>query len=244
MSMQITNNISSTNEQSEKKTKENENKKTSFSNELERSREKEEEVQNKENIKKLLEDVLSVIKTGLTVSELQSLQEMLYEINSLKNKNNPNNDKEISKLLSSLESAVLELQKKLKGLVVHKQDENQKKTANNNSIELRIENITKDINNILAKNIQNDEILNELFMSNDYTMLLKTGESEFSTKEEFSMMIDSIGKLRKNSDTKVKEENLIVELKQTLVKIEESITKKKNTTTDEELKLLEKIKNN
>jgi len=139
-----------------------------------------------ENIKKLVEDLLSRIKTGLTVSEVALLQELLAKISSLKNENSKNQEGE------------------------------------------------EEIN----------EILNELFTSNHYTMLLKTGESEFSTKEEFSMMIDSIGKLRKNSDTKVKEENLIVELKQTLVKIEESITKKKNTTTDEELKLLEKIKNN
>ena len=137
---------------------------------------------------------------------------------------------------------VAKIQKRLNGSTVQEQDE--KKSDSETSIDTRIKHLNKKINDILSKNIQNDEILNELFMSNDYAMLLKSGESEFSTKEEFSIMIDSLEKLRKNSDTKVKEENLIAELKQTLVKIEESITKKKNNTTDEELKLLEKIKNN
>ena len=100
MSMLIKNNISATNEQSEKKTKATENKKTSFSNELERNKEKEEESLNKENIKKMVEDLLSMIKTGLTVSEVALLQELLAKISSLKNtnSNNPEVDEEIKKM--------------------------------------------------------------------------------------------------------------------------------------------------
>ena len=67
-----------------------------------------------------MEDVFSLIKTGLTVEELEELEKLLAEIEKLmeerkKAVNKSELNEEIAKKLKGLEKAVMELQKRING---------------------------------------------------------------------------------------------------------------------------------
>ena len=71
----------------------------------------------------LVADLLSLIRTGLTESELKYLQELLAEIKQLvkdeiKNKRGISAEKEIAEKLKELETAIMKLQKRLTGEAV------------------------------------------------------------------------------------------------------------------------------
>ena len=72
---------------------------------------------------KLVADLLSIIRTGLTESELEYLQELLAQIKQLikdeiKNKRGTSAEEEIEEKLKELETAIMKLQKRLTGEAV------------------------------------------------------------------------------------------------------------------------------
>lgn len=69
-------------------------------------------------IQRLLEDVKSVMRTGLTVDELEQMQELIAKIQTLKAKDDPSNDGEIESLMKQLEEMLLQYQKRISGVVV------------------------------------------------------------------------------------------------------------------------------
>ncbi len=87
--------------------------------------EKEEELTQKEKQEiadKLLKDIMSLFKTGLTVEELEMVQELLNEIRSAITEAKPplssDENKHLDSMITKLELMIMELQKKAKGEVV------------------------------------------------------------------------------------------------------------------------------
>ena len=134
MSIQSTANVSSTNTHNEQKTQENKSSNSSFNDTLNKSKEEQSKIQSQENTQKLVDDLLSMIRTGLTVSELEMLQELLAQLNKLKGKSDDSdNDQELKAMLSTLEAAVLAIKKRLSGEAIINQTED-KKSTNETSI--------------------------------------------------------------------------------------------------------------
>lgn len=87
--------------------------------------EKEEELTQKEKQEiadKLLKDIMSLFKTGLTVEELEMVQELLNEIRSAITEAKPplssDENKHLDSMITKLELMIMELQKRAKGEVV------------------------------------------------------------------------------------------------------------------------------
>jgi len=98
--------------------------------------------QKTQTTEELIADLLSVIRTGLTVSEMEYLQELLAKINKLikektENGMSPDERKEISNLISELEDAVAQLQKRITGeFIIEADDENLDNRNESTSIEI------------------------------------------------------------------------------------------------------------
>lgn len=201
MPIQSTDTVTSTNSQSEQKTKQNESTDSSFADSLKQSNESKEVLEYRKSTQELIDDLLSMIRTGLTVSEIELLQELLAKLNKLKNKNGDDSetDQEIKNMLSHLEATVLELQKRLKGASVSEQDENDKKSENYDSIESRIKAVTESINEIIGVNISGDKLLKDLLNDIDPSLLqklessrFKLDKSEYTTDEQFNNLVEKL----------------------------------------------------
>ena len=201
MPIQSTDAISSTNTQSEQKTKENESTNSSFADSLKQSNEDQESIEYRKSAKELVDDLLSMIRTGLTVSEMEMLQELLAKLNKLKNKNGDDSetDQEIKSMLSALETAILAIQKRLTGSSVIEQDVNDKKSENDDSIESRIKTASQAINNIMGVNISEDKLLKDLLNDINPNLLnefdssrFKLDKSEYTTDDEFNNLVEKL----------------------------------------------------
>jgi len=86
----------------------------------------------KEQRNKLIEDLLSVLRTGFTKNELETLQEYLRQIKQLKENQEKNglSDKEINDLVSALELAIYKLKSKNNGVAIIKADDKNKEKIN------------------------------------------------------------------------------------------------------------------
>ena len=152
--MQISNNMT-TNEGYTSTTKKttNENTTSSFSDAVEESN------NSKEEIKKMLEDLLSLIRTGLTVSELETVQKMLREINE-KRKSGDITEEELKEMMQELEKAVMSLKKRVTGeAILEASEKGTTKQSDEISkdikgFEERLNNITKAINKLSQSNIE------------------------------------------------------------------------------------------
>ena len=143
-----------------------------------KNEEKEKELTTKEKQEvtdKLLEDIMSLFKTGLTVEELEMIQKLLDEIKKKISEEklplNSNDIKEIDSLLTKLELMIMELQKRAKGEAVIDMEDSptndiskENKSSSNKSISLdvagfqkRIEKAQNNIDN-LAKTISETQV--------------------------------------------------------------------------------------
>lgn len=197
MSIQSTDALSSSTTQNQQKTTNTVNSNSSFSNTL---TQEQEQLQYKEETTKLLDDLLSMIKTGLTVSELENLQELLAKLNALQGKENksPSMQQEIESMLKDLEDAVLAIKKKLFGEAIINQDSD-KKTEDKDSIESRIKTVSEAINEILAGSVNDDKKLQDMmlnvhpdFMQRLDTTKYKIDKSEYISDEEFNNLVNKL----------------------------------------------------
>lgn len=153
---------------------------------------KEEELTAKEKQEitdKLVEDIMSLFKTGLTVEELEMIQKLLDEIKKKISEEklplNSNDIKEIDSLLRKLELMIMQLQKRAKGEAVIDMEDSptndiskENKSSSNKSISLDVVGLQKRIekaqNNIddLSKTI-NETQVNELKKNHEELELLQ-----------------------------------------------------------------------
>ena len=189
--MEITSTIATslTTNKNEKDTQETNETSHSFSDSLKESKEKSDNSLNKETTESLLADIFSMIKTGLTVSELERLQELLAEINDLRtgDENSENNQK-IKAMLSALEDEVAKLQERFASTNILEKDENAKigdkeETTGDSSIDSRIENVTTMINNMISVKLSGNKLLDELLGSNESVI----NKTEYMTDEELKL---------------------------------------------------------
>lgn len=189
--MEITSTIATslTTNKNEKDTQETNETSHSFSDSLKESKEKSDNSLNKETTESLLADIFSMIKTGLTVSELERLKELLAEINDLRtgDENSENNQK-IKAMLSVLEDEVAKLQERFAATNILEKDENAKiddkeETTGDSSIDSRIENVTTMINNMTSAKISGNKLLDELLGSNESVI----NKTEYMTDEELKL---------------------------------------------------------
>lgn len=120
------------------------------------------EEENIEETKALYEDILSLLKTGFTTSELESIQKLLRELRE-KIKEGNYSKSEVEEMLSKAEKEIAILQKRVTGEVISKSKENNL-TSEENSLDAdsknflqRIEKAMTTINHLaLSKNIRED----------------------------------------------------------------------------------------
>lgn len=124
-------------------------------------------------LRELVEDIVSVLKTGYTVSELEYIEQLLEEIRKLlREKNNGNSDisdEEINKQIKAIEKALLQLEKRLNGQAVIEVTEEEASnsdsssaTANGMNFESKLDAIQQRIDNMKSgKYNQPTDISNE-----------------------------------------------------------------------------------
>ncbi|RXJ78723.1 hypothetical protein CRV03_01450 [Arcobacter sp. F155] len=128
------------------------------SSKKEETAQKEEE--NIEETKALYEDILSLLKTGFTTSELETIQKLLIELKE-KSKEGNYSKSEVEEMLSNAEKEIAKLQKRVSGEVVIKNNENSLSSEENSLDEdsknflQRIEKAMKTIDTLaLSKDIR------------------------------------------------------------------------------------------
>ncbi|MDY0328084.1 MAG: hypothetical protein RBR07_07545 [Arcobacteraceae bacterium] len=121
--------------------------------------EEESDEDGRETLRRLMEDIRSVLRTGFTVSELEYIEKLLEEIRKLiseKEEGNDNiSDSDIEKLIKAIEKELLVLEKKINGVVIIEKDDepnsNDNETSFNQSdtdFELRLDVIQKKLDNM------------------------------------------------------------------------------------------------
>lgn len=114
-----------------------------FEDLLNNSSKKEDE---KEVIESLVNDVMSLYKTGFTIEELEEIEKLLKELQPLLNdkSNNQNiSTSDIDKIIKKIEMSLMQAQEKATGRHVEKSE-----TNSNETFETRIANIQETIQNI------------------------------------------------------------------------------------------------
>jgi hypothetical protein len=98
---------------------ENENKDDEKNNNINSKKNEKEDI---EKLRAMVEDIFSLMKTGFTVSELESLQELLRKLKEEIKDGNYNED-QIEKLLSKIEKEVAIMEKRVNGQAIVKSEE-------------------------------------------------------------------------------------------------------------------------
>ncbi len=126
----------------------------SFDNILNSQVEKKEEVDSYKNSvqesEKLVEDILSLFKTGLTSEELEALEEMLKKIKEKMSEKNVDLD-EIKEMFDDLEKMIAKLKAKVSGIAITKVDENDTNSSNSSdlsSFSSKLKDVTNDISEL------------------------------------------------------------------------------------------------
>ena len=208
MSILSADTVSQTHKQTQQTTNTQKNSNSSFADSLNQSNEEHKQIQNKENTQSLLNDLLSMIKTGLTVSEMEMLQELLAKLNKLKDEESSNaSDQELKAMLSALEAAVLEIKKRLSGEAVLNQESKDKESIKNGSIDTRIEVLSETINEIISGSIKEDKLIEELMndLNPNFSQRLDPknfhlDKSEYTTDEEFNNLVKKLDLEDMNKD--------------------------------------------
>lgn len=210
--MQITNETQSTFSETSKQESKNANSSLNFSDELNSNEEKSQKQLEKEKMDKLLADIDSLLRTGLTVEEFERLQELLAQIKKLakESENDPDIKKELEKQMSALENELYELQKRKKGIVVEgsnsgKQNENDTQKSIQTGLEERINNLQKQINDLQQPN-QKESMGNSWFINqqlsfgNTQTAFLENLKEQMKqdykdsmTQNRFDLLLKELG---------------------------------------------------
>lgn len=129
----------------------------------------------------LIKDILSLLKTGFTVGELEAFEERLKEI--LKMKKDGKSDKEIESALRKLALEIQEAKKKATGQILKKADDSTITTSTNNNIKeeafdfntmfLDIKNMLQEIEKSSKNTTTNDKNEEEQEAYDKLRMLLK-----------------------------------------------------------------------
>lgn len=146
----------------------------------------------KSETQKLFDDIISLLKTGLTVSELEMLEELLRKVQEKikeevkeRLKDNPTYGKykkEIEELLNNVEKAIQELQKRISGSVEVKEDE--EKGGTQNTIK-GFEELNTDIADYIARIEDIVSDIKDLKQGN-----VKMGITSIKTNEELQLVED------------------------------------------------------
>lgn len=160
--MHISSSYSNTENNNSSKTK-NENEtsnNTSFEKNMNETQNKEDTVEVKQSTQELIDDIMSLFRTGMTVSELEKLQELLKEIKD-KIKNEDLSEEEIEKMLSEVEKQILAFKKSITGVAIKEaeqtlsaSDNSKNLDKNTLSIEQRIEDASASINELKNGNVK------------------------------------------------------------------------------------------
>lgn len=143
---------------------ENQNKKKDTENENSQSVKKEDENTKMED---LVKDILSLLRTGFTVSELEELEELLKKLQEKIKKGNYT-EEEVEALLSNVEKAIAMMKKKLTGEAtieagednIKQEDSKTKKTEIGSFLE-RINKAITQIENLKKASIHKENPANE-----------------------------------------------------------------------------------
>ena len=99
------------------------------------------------NMEKLVKDIDSVMRTGLTEDEIELLEKILENIKKEMDAKYPD-EKSIKEMLNALEKAIAEIKKEISGEAIIEADDTKKKTNlidSSSTIEERVEQAQKDI---------------------------------------------------------------------------------------------------
>jgi len=181
--MEINNNTQTTNSNNNKNsTSSNENSTTSFDDFLDKQSE----------ISRMVEDLLSLISTGLTVSELEMLQELLAKVKEKIKDGIKTTDerKAIEETLSAIENAIAQLMKRINGeAIINKKDDKVVETSEN-TFEERIKDIESMISDLKDGYVEDKEdkkLINELTSNKKLSFLdrLVLNKSQNMIDKEF-----------------------------------------------------------
>ena len=151
-------------------------------------------INQKTKLEIMVADLLSLIKTGLTVSELELLQELLAKVSTLvkDGATNAEEQKEIDEMLSAIENAIATLMKRVNGEAIIKNDKYNKndKASSENSFEERIKAIDSmivDLKDGYVENEENSNLINELIINTKPNFLnrLELNKSQDMIDKEF-----------------------------------------------------------
>ena len=151
-------------------------------------------INQKTKLEVMVADLLSLIKTGLTVSELELLQELLAKVSTLvkDGATNAEEQKEIDEMLSAIENAIATLMKRVNGEAIIKNDKYNKndKASSENSFEERIKAIDSmivDLKDGYVENEENSNLINELIINTKPNFLnrLELNKSQDMIDKEF-----------------------------------------------------------
>ena len=119
--MEITSNYSSSQTVQNNKEEKEYQTTNSFSNIMDETSHKQENKKDFEKEWKLIEDIKSVMKTGLTVEELERLEELIQKLKTKVKEssgNDPEENKAINQSITELEQAIMAIKKRISGEAV------------------------------------------------------------------------------------------------------------------------------
>lgn len=125
----------------------------------------------KRTLEELVADIISLLKTGLTVGEVEALQELLLELKD-KIKEGNYSEKEIEDMLSKIEKAILSLQKKVSGQAIIEAKDNDLVTSDLKDSENNI------ISSFLERIEEAMETLEDLSKGKDKNKISGTNSNE------------------------------------------------------------------
>jgi|GEM_PF-5713296 len=126
-------------------------------------------INQKSKIEAMVADLLSLVKTGLTVSELELLQELLAKVAKMVEDGVKSGEeqREIDELLTGIEEAIAALMKRVNGEAIIKND-SKDVASNENTFEERIkaiDNMIEDLKDGYVENEENNNLINELTLN-------------------------------------------------------------------------------
>lgn len=139
-------------------------------------------VKEKDSTQKLYDDIISLLKTGFTKSELKAFEEKLKEILKMKEDGKPDN--EIEAALKKLSLEIQEAKKRVTGQIVKESDDNTNTTTPSNNSTSTEETSTFDT---MVTNIEN--MLQEIKDSSKNTATNDKNEESDKSYDKLKMLL-------------------------------------------------------
>lgn len=203
--MEINNNTQTTNSTNNKNNSTSDENSTSSFNDL---------LNQKSKIEDMVADLLSLINTGLTVSELERLEELLAKVKEEIKDGIKTSDerKQIEEMLTSIEEAIAQLMKRINGEAIIKKDD-KKLVINETPFEQRIKDIETMIEDLKDGYIQDKEdkkLVNELTSNKKLNFLdrLVLNKSQDMIDKEFEKSEDKQEEKQKTKLDEKKEKDM------------------------------------